>query len=96
MFFGKLGWSSLRLGEAVVHLLVKIHIGEPSDKCKYVSFSYIQIAGLTNNSYLAESHEIRHCVTKHKALGEYVLEVAKVLLQVHLIVLHICWSYCYF
>lgn len=36
-----------------------------------------QIAGLTNNSYLAESHEVRHCVMKHEALGEYVLEVAK-------------------
>lgn len=40
-----------------------------------------QIAGLTNNSYLAESHEIRHCVMKHEALGEYVLEVAKILVN---------------
>lgn len=36
-----------------------------------------QIAGLTNNSYLAESHEVRHCVQKYKILGEYVLKVAK-------------------
>lgn len=36
-----------------------------------------QIAGLTNNSYLPESHEVRRCVLKHQTLGEYVLEVAK-------------------
>ncbi|KAF8039835.1 hypothetical protein BT93_B2143 [Corymbia citriodora subsp. variegata] len=36
-----------------------------------------QIAGLTNNSYFAESHEVRHCVVQHKELGELVLEVAK-------------------
>ncbi|XVF05692.1 hypothetical protein REPUB_Repub05bG0194400 [Reevesia pubescens] len=36
-----------------------------------------QIAGLTNNSYLPESHEVRHCVEKYKNLGEYVLQVAK-------------------
>ncbi|XP_022969657.1 protein-tyrosine sulfotransferase-like [Cucurbita maxima] len=36
-----------------------------------------QIAGLTNNSYLAESHEIRHCVQEHKSLGQHVLDVAK-------------------
>ncbi|XP_056166146.1 protein-tyrosine sulfotransferase [Syzygium oleosum] len=36
-----------------------------------------QIAGLTNNSYFAESHEVRHCVMQHEELGELVLEVAK-------------------
>ncbi|CAK7332311.1 unnamed protein product [Dovyalis caffra] len=36
-----------------------------------------QVAGLTNNSYFAEAHEVRHCVQKHKILGEHVLEVAK-------------------
>ncbi|XP_047323139.1 protein-tyrosine sulfotransferase-like isoform X2 [Impatiens glandulifera] len=36
-----------------------------------------QIAGLTNNSYLDDSHEVRHCVLRHPALGKYVLEVAK-------------------
>ncbi|XP_054814793.1 protein-tyrosine sulfotransferase-like [Prosopis cineraria] len=36
-----------------------------------------QVAGLTNNSYQLESHEVRHCVRKHKILGKYVLEVAK-------------------
>ncbi|KAG6760707.1 hypothetical protein POTOM_033887 [Populus tomentosa] len=36
-----------------------------------------QVAGLTNNSYFVESHEVRCCVQKHKILGEHVLEVAK-------------------
>ncbi|XP_057474611.1 protein-tyrosine sulfotransferase [Actinidia eriantha] len=36
-----------------------------------------QIAGLTNNSYLAESHEVRHCILKYQTLGEHVLDVAK-------------------
>ncbi|KAL4295868.1 hypothetical protein GQ457_12G029690 [Hibiscus cannabinus] len=36
-----------------------------------------QIAGLTNNSYLPESHEVRHCVDKYHNLGGYVLQVAK-------------------
>ncbi|XP_062173072.1 protein-tyrosine sulfotransferase isoform X2 [Alnus glutinosa] len=36
-----------------------------------------QVAGLTNNSYLAESHEVRHCVQQYKILGEHVLQVAK-------------------
>ncbi|XWS74293.1 hypothetical protein CRYUN_Cryun02cG0202600 [Craigia yunnanensis] len=36
-----------------------------------------QITGLTNNSYLPESHKVRHCVEKYKNLGEYVLQVAK-------------------
>ncbi|KAK3442310.1 hypothetical protein EUGRSUZ_B02508 [Eucalyptus grandis] len=36
-----------------------------------------QIAGLTNNSYIPESHEVRHCIMQHKELGEIVLEVAK-------------------
>ncbi|GAB2223227.1 hypothetical protein Droror1_Dr00017365 [Drosera rotundifolia] len=36
-----------------------------------------QVAGLTNNSYLAESHQVRHCVRKYQDLGKHVLEVAK-------------------
>ncbi|KAK4286441.1 hypothetical protein QN277_002997 [Acacia crassicarpa] len=36
-----------------------------------------QVAGLTNNSYQPESHEVRHCVQEHKSLGKYVLGVAK-------------------
>ncbi|XP_010488273.1 PREDICTED: protein-tyrosine sulfotransferase isoform X1 [Camelina sativa] len=36
-----------------------------------------QITGLTNNSYLSEAHEVRHCVQKYKSLGEHVLQVAK-------------------
>lgn len=38
-----------------------------------------QVAGLTNNSHIAEAHEVRHCVQKHKVLGKYVLQVAKVI-----------------
>ncbi|KAK4539667.1 hypothetical protein RGQ29_031889 [Quercus rubra] len=40
-----------------------------------------QVAGLTNNSYLAESHEVRHCVQKYRILGDHVLQVAKVISQ---------------
>lgn len=36
-----------------------------------------QVAGLTNNSYLAESHEVRTCVQKYQSLGKSVLDVAK-------------------
>ncbi|KAJ4726052.1 Protein-tyrosine sulfotransferase [Melia azedarach] len=36
-----------------------------------------QVAGLTNNSYSAEAHDVRHCVQKFKILGEHVLQVAK-------------------
>jgi len=42
-----------------------------------------QVAGLTNNSYIAEAHEVRHCVQKYKVLGKYVLQVAKVILKVN-------------
>ncbi|KAG6494268.1 hypothetical protein ZIOFF_049289 [Zingiber officinale] len=36
-----------------------------------------QVAGLTNNSYLEESHDVRNCLRKHPEFGHYVLEVAK-------------------
>lgn len=36
-----------------------------------------QVAGLTNNSYVDGSHQVRHCVRKHPALGQFVLEIAK-------------------
>uniref|UniRef100_A0A7N0RCR5 Sulfotransferase n=1 Tax=Kalanchoe fedtschenkoi TaxID=63787 RepID=A0A7N0RCR5_KALFE len=36
-----------------------------------------QVAGLTNNSCHAESHEVRHCVHKYRSLGTHVLEVAR-------------------
>ncbi|XP_050213527.1 protein-tyrosine sulfotransferase [Mercurialis annua] len=36
-----------------------------------------QVAGLTNNSRSAESHDVRRCVQKFEILGEHVLEVAK-------------------
>ncbi|KAL9672913.1 hypothetical protein QQ045_029166 [Rhodiola kirilowii] len=35
-----------------------------------------QVAGLTNNSYHAESHRVRRCVQKYRSLGTHVLEVA--------------------
>jgi hypothetical protein len=40
-----------------------------------------QVAGLTNNSYIAEAHEVRHCVQKYKVLGKYVIQVAKVIFK---------------
>lgn len=93
LLFLKLGWTFLELEEAVFFWLKFILVNLQHNMCKYAYFVFfdLQIAGLTNNSYLAESHEVRHCVMKHEALGEYVLEVAKVLSQVHLIVLHISW-----
>ncbi|XP_068666545.1 protein-tyrosine sulfotransferase-like [Aristolochia californica] len=36
-----------------------------------------QVAGLTNNSCLNESHEVRYCVRKYPKLGKHVLLVAK-------------------
>ncbi|KAK8962285.1 Protein-tyrosine sulfotransferase [Platanthera guangdongensis] len=36
-----------------------------------------QVAGLTNNSFLAESAKIRHCVRRYSVLGHYILKVAK-------------------
>ncbi|KAF3783157.1 hypothetical protein EJ110_NYTH32882 [Nymphaea thermarum] len=36
-----------------------------------------QVTGLTNNSCLAESQEIRRCVRVHPLLGKYILHVAK-------------------
>ncbi|KAL6566772.1 hypothetical protein OROMI_015176 [Orobanche minor] len=36
-----------------------------------------KITGLTNNSYYAEAYEVRHCVSKYRFLGKYVLGVAK-------------------
>ncbi|KAI3957397.1 hypothetical protein MKW98_003118 [Papaver atlanticum] len=36
-----------------------------------------QVAGLTNNSCLSESHEVRHCVRNYQSLGTYVLDIAK-------------------
>ncbi|XP_065015789.1 protein-tyrosine sulfotransferase-like isoform X3 [Musa acuminata AAA Group] len=36
-----------------------------------------QVAGLTNNSYTVDSHDVRNCVQKHPELGHFILEVAK-------------------
>ncbi|KAF3772205.1 Protein-tyrosine sulfotransferase [Nymphaea thermarum] len=37
----------------------------------------LQVAGLTENSCLQESHAIRRCIRMHPSLGNYVLDVAK-------------------
>ncbi|KAF3774052.1 Protein-tyrosine sulfotransferase [Nymphaea thermarum] len=37
----------------------------------------LQVAGLTENSCLQESHAIRRCIRMHPLLGNYVLDVAK-------------------
>ncbi|XP_031385402.1 protein-tyrosine sulfotransferase isoform X3 [Punica granatum] len=36
-----------------------------------------QVAGLTNNSYFTDAHEVRHCIMQYKELGDYALAVAK-------------------
>lgn len=46
---------------------------------KFDALLNYQVAGLTNNSYIAEAHVVRQCVQKYKTLGKYVLQVAKVL-----------------
>lgn len=60
-------------------ILMPLHeyINDPIARDIIHNGATFQIAGLTNNSYLAESHEVRRCVLKHETLGEYVLEVAK-------------------
>lgn len=52
---------------------------------------------MTNNSYLSESHEVRHCVQKYKILGEHVLQVAKVV-QIKFIKFStmVCYKCCFF
>ncbi|KAL3700329.1 hypothetical protein R1sor_018351 [Riccia sorocarpa] len=37
----------------------------------------LQVAGLTNNSYIKEAREIRACVVDYEHLGHWVLDVAK-------------------
>ncbi|KAE9461267.1 hypothetical protein C3L33_06860, partial [Rhododendron williamsianum] len=57
-----------------------LQVGYSEAKClgaNSIIFKIQVIAGLTNNSYIAEAHEVRRCVLKHQTLGEYVLEVAK-------------------
>ncbi|KAF7823389.1 protein-tyrosine sulfotransferase [Senna tora] len=53
------------------------YINHPVAKDIVHNGATFQVAGLTNNSYHGESHEVRHCVQNHKILGKYVLEVAK-------------------
>ncbi|KAK9280532.1 hypothetical protein L1049_014224 [Liquidambar formosana] len=54
-----------------------VYINDPVAKDIIHNGATFQVAGLTNNSYLSESHEVRHCVQNYRTLGEYVLEVAK-------------------
>ncbi|KAF3775707.1 Protein-tyrosine sulfotransferase [Nymphaea thermarum] len=42
-----------------------------------LAFLTWQVAGLTENSCLQESHAIRRCIRMHPSLGNYVLDVAK-------------------
>ncbi|KAL2485681.1 Protein-tyrosine sulfotransferase [Abeliophyllum distichum] len=60
-------------------ILMPLHeyINEPIVQDIVHNGATFQIAGLTNNSYITESHEVRHCVLKYPTLGKYVLEVAK-------------------
>ncbi|CAI9761520.1 unnamed protein product [Fraxinus pennsylvanica] len=60
-------------------ILMPLHeyINEPIVQDIVHNGATFQIAGLTNNSYLMESHEVRHCVLKYPTLGKSVLEVAK-------------------
>ncbi|XP_057727619.1 protein-tyrosine sulfotransferase-like isoform X1 [Arachis stenosperma] len=53
------------------------YINHPAARDIVHNGATFQVAGLTNNSYLAEAHEVRHCVQKYKILGKYVLQVAK-------------------
>ncbi|XP_058094491.1 protein-tyrosine sulfotransferase-like isoform X2 [Magnolia sinica] len=61
------------------HMVMPLHkfINEPLAHDIVHNGATFQVAGLTNNSRLAESHEVRHCVRKHPSLGQYVLDVAK-------------------
>ncbi|KAK2977413.1 hypothetical protein RJ640_006042, partial [Escallonia rubra] len=53
------------------------YINDPIARDVIHNGATFQVAGLTNNSYIGESHDVRHCVLKYQILGEYVLEVAK-------------------
>ncbi|XP_020964417.1 protein-tyrosine sulfotransferase isoform X1 [Arachis ipaensis] len=53
------------------------YINHPAARDIVHNGATFQVAGLTNNSYMAEAHEVRHCVQKYKILGKYVLQVAK-------------------
>ncbi|KAH6766282.1 tyrosylprotein sulfotransferase [Perilla frutescens var. hirtella] len=53
------------------------YINDPVTRDIVHNGATFQIVGLTNNSYFAGAHEVRHCVLKYHSLGGYVLEVAK-------------------
>ncbi|KAE9593191.1 putative protein-tyrosine sulfotransferase [Lupinus albus] len=56
---------------------LKEYINHPASGDIVHNGATFQVAGLTNNSYIAEAHEVRHCVQKYKILGKFVLQVAK-------------------
>ncbi|XP_019453948.1 PREDICTED: protein-tyrosine sulfotransferase-like isoform X1 [Lupinus angustifolius] len=56
---------------------LKEYINHPAAGDVVHNGATFQVAGLTNNSYIAEAHEVRHCVQKYKILGKFVLQVAK-------------------
>lgn len=65
----------------VVAMPLHVFINDPIAHDIIHNGATFQVAGLTNNSYSAESHEVRHCVRKHPRLGHYVLNVAKMRLD---------------
>ncbi|XP_052175136.1 protein-tyrosine sulfotransferase isoform X4 [Diospyros lotus] len=67
--------NSYNMGDIVMPL--HEYINDPIARDIIHNGATFQIAGLTNNSNLPESHDVRNCVLKHQSLGEYVLEVAK-------------------
>nr|GMD25373.1 protein-tyrosine sulfotransferase [Ipomoea batatas] len=77
-----------RRGETIINgndpynmqdIVIPLHkyINEPIAQDLIHNGATFQVAGLTNNTYMAESHHVRHCVLKYRTLGQYVLEVAK-------------------
>ncbi|KAL1558534.1 protein-tyrosine sulfotransferase [Salvia divinorum] len=53
------------------------YINEPITRDIVHNGATFQLVGLTNNSYFAGAHEVRHCVLKYHSLGDYVLQIAK-------------------
>lgn len=78
-------------------LLMPLHmyISDPMAHDIIHNGATFQLAGLTNNSFLAESRQVRQCVQKYESLGQYVLNVAKILVNLVEEVGQnvICWTY---
>lgn len=67
--------DSYNMGDVVMPL--HQYINDPTAVDIIHNGATFQIAGLTNNSYLTDSHEVRHCILKYRTLGHYVLDIAK-------------------